>query len=94
MATQITTSEDKKIQSATNSVSKYRIEIDREVCIGAASCVAIAGATFSLDEENKVLMVEGDWDSDEMVLAAAQSCPVFAIKVFDNETGRQIFPEV
>lgn len=73
--------------------SKYRLEIDREACIGAASCVAIAGQTFTLDEENKVLIVEGDWDSDEMVLAAAQSCPVFAIKVFDNETGAQIFPE-
>lgn len=84
---------DSQVTQATSPKSKYRIEIDREVCIGAASCVAIAGKTFTLDAENKVIVVEGDWDDDATVLAAAQSCPVFAIKVFDNITGRQIFPE-
>ncbi len=73
--------------------SKYIVELNRDVCIGAASCVAIAGATFKLDETNKVLLVEGDWDTDELILAAAQSCPVFAIKIKDAATGRQIFPE-
>ena len=74
-------------------MSKYIIEVDQEVCIGAASCVAIAGTTFKLDAANKVIIVEGDWDSDELILAAAQSCPVFAIKIKDATTGRQIFPE-
>lgn len=93
MTTIVTKSADDNQHVGTSSKCKYRLEIDREACIGAASCVAIAGNTFALDEDNLVLIVEGDWDSEEMVLAAAQSCPVFAIKVFDNETGRQIFPE-
>lgn len=93
MTTTITKSADDNTHSATTINSKYRLEIDREACIGAASCVAIAGNTFTLDEANKVLIIEGDWDTDEIVLAAAQSCPVFAIKVFENETGKQIFPE-
>ncbi len=75
-----------------NPKRKYEIEILRDVCIGAASCVAIAPETFALDEENKVVIVESDWDEDEIILAAAQSCPVFAIIVRDAQTGTQIFP--
>lgn len=93
MSTTITKSEDQIVHNATNTNSKYRVEINREICIGAASCVAIAGNSFKLDAENKVLIVEGDWDSEEIIMAAAQSCPVFAIKIFDKETNKQIFPE-
>jgi len=93
MTTNITKSDDQIVHNATNTTSKYRVEINREICIGAASCVAIAGKSFKLDEQNKVLIVEGDWDSDDIIMAAAQSCPVFAIKIFDKETNKQIFPE-
>lgn len=75
----------------TNPKRKYTVEILRDVCIGAATCVAIAPETFQLDEQNLVYMVESDWDEDEIILAAAQSCPVFAIIVKD-ETGKQLFP--
>jgi ferredoxin len=76
----------------TNPKRRYQIEILRDVCIGAASCVAIAPETFGLDDENKVVIVESDWDEEDIILAAAQSCPVFAIIVKDAETGQQIFP--
>ena len=84
---------DNNKHTATASKSKYVVEILRDLCIGAASCVAIAANTFILDEENKVLIIEGEWDDDEIVLAAAQSCPVFAIIIKDAATGKQIFPE-
>jgi ferredoxin len=72
--------------------SKFIISIDRDVCIGAGPCVAVAGRTFNLDDENKAYLMEGDWDDDDMILAAAQSCPVFAISIVDKETGLKIFP--
>lgn len=75
-----------------NPKRKYSVEILRDVCIGAASCVAIAPETFGLDDENKVVLIESDWNEDEIILAAAQSCPVFAIIVKDAETGKQLFP--
>jgi ferredoxin len=93
MSAAITKSADDNTHSGTNPKNKYLVEIDRSVCIGAASCVAIAGATFTLDDKNKVMIVEADWDNDELIMAAAQSCPVFAIKIKDAATGRQIFPE-
>ncbi len=73
--------------------SKYIVEYHRDMCIGAASCAAIAPFTFEMDDENKaVFTVAEDVDEDDAILAAAQSCPVFAIIVKDAETGEQIFP--
>lgn len=93
MAAQVKKIDDNQ-HIGTNSRSKYIVEILRDICIGAASCVAIAADTFQLDEENKVYMLESDWDEDEIILAAAQSCPVFAIIIKDAQTGKQIFPEL
>lgn len=79
---------------ATSERSKYIIEYDRSKCIGAASCSAIAPLTFLMDEENKAIInnESSDFDDDEIILAATQSCPVFAIKLIDKESGEVIFP--
>jgi len=68
-----------------------KIEVDRELCIGAAPCVVVAPGVFQLDEENKAYVVSPVGADDETILLAAQSCPVQAIKLFDEE-GKQIYP--
>ncbi|MEK7532785.1 MAG: ferredoxin [Patescibacteria group bacterium] len=71
---------------------KYKkVIIDRDACIGAASCVAVAPGTFQLDAENKAYLVDPDKYDDDMLFLAAQSCPVNAISVFD-ENGKKIWP--
>jgi len=79
---------------ASSENSKYIIEYDRDKCIGAASCAAIAGLTFYMDDENKAKIREDvvDFDADDTILAGAQSCPVFAIKIINKETGETVFP--
>lgn len=79
---------------ATSEKSSYIIEYDRSICIGAASCAAIAAMTFLMDDENKaVFRTDTDaLDDDDIILAGAQSCPVFAIKVIEKSTGEVIFP--
>lgn len=42
-----------------------RIEVDRDLCIGAASCVALAAETFGLDEEGKVFILHEDAGSSK-----------------------------
>jgi ferredoxin len=84
---------DENTQVGKSANGKYKITIKRDLCIGAATCVALAPDTFDLDGENIVVFKDGDWDDDEIILAAAQSCPVFAIIVEDTETGKQIFPD-
>lgn len=68
-----------------------RIYIDRDLCIGAASCIAIAPAVFALDEENKAVVINEKGADNETILLAAQSCPTKAIILFD-EYGNQIYP--
>lgn len=86
---------DGDTHTGKNKKRRYIVEYRRDVCIGAASCAAIAGKTFQMDDENKAYIVEeGEWDEEDIILAAAQSCPVFAIIIKDAETGKQIFPEI
>ena len=68
-----------------------KIHVDRDLCIGAASCVAIAPEVFELDGENKAVVKTPKGADDETILLAAQSCPTKAIIVLDEE-GNQIYP--
>lgn len=80
--------------TATTPNSKYVIEYDRNKCIGAASCAAIAPLTFFMDDENKArIITDGNsLDEDEVIMAGAQSCPVFAIRIIEKATGKILFP--
>lgn len=79
---------------ATSENSKFIVEYDKNQCIGAASCAVIAPLTFFMNDENRaeINTDSGDFDDDDTILMGAQSCPVFAIKIFDKETGDMIFP--
>jgi len=68
-----------------------KIVVDRDLCIGAASCVAIAPGVFALDEENKAYVVNPEGADNETILLAAQSCPTRAIILLDKD-GNQIWP--
>ena len=70
----------------------YKVVVDRNLCIGAASCVAVAPQVFALDNEAKAIVLPGVDNADnETLLEAARACPVAAIIITD-ETGKQIFP--
>lgn len=70
-----------------------RIEVDRELCIGAASCIAVAQEAFELDGENKAV-VKPTWANltDEQLIEAAKACPVAAIILYGHD-GKKIYPE-
>ena len=85
----------------------FKIKVDRELCIGAASCVAVAPGVFEIDPENKAVMkrkvppptsdmtergeLEDQIIDDETLILSAKSCPTQAIFLYDEE-GNQIFP--
>lgn len=68
-----------------------KIVVDRDLCIGAASCVAVTPNVFELDDENKAVITNPKGATDEEILLSAKSCPTHAILLFDDE-GEQIFP--
>ncbi|MFA6307335.1 MAG: ferredoxin [Patescibacteria group bacterium] len=68
-----------------------RVEVDRELCISVATCVAVAPGTFELDDEGIAVVKNAKGDDEATILQAAQSCPVNAIIVYDDD-GKQIHP--
>ncbi len=69
-----------------------KIVVDRDACIGAGSCTALAPGTFALDNEGKAIVINVNGDNDKNIIDAAMSCPVLAIKVYDVD-GNQIYPK-
>ena len=69
-----------------------KIVIDRDLCIGAASCIAVSGETYELDNENKAIVTHADAAEDATLLMSAESCPTKAIVLFDK-SGAQVFPK-
>ncbi len=85
-----------------------KLQVKRDLCIGASPCVVAASAAMELDGENKAVyklkggvkssgpidraQIEDDAVTDDVLLTAAQSCPVKAIYVYDDQ-GKQIYPE-
>lgn len=69
-----------------------KIEIDRDLCIAAVSCIAVTEATFQLDEENKVVVIDANTADDATLQMAAESCPTKAILLYDK-AGNRVFPK-
>jgi ferredoxin len=68
------------------------MRIDRNLCIGAATCVAIAPKAWVLDDEAKAVILDtAEEETDDTLLEAAKGCPVMAIFLTD-ESGKQLCP--
>jgi ferredoxin len=68
-----------------------KIVVDRDLCIAAVSCIAVAMDTWELDDENKVVIKDANSVDDDMLIASAQACPTKAIFLYDSE-GKQVWP--
>ena len=76
----------------TRKIRNWTMRIDRSLCIGAATCVAMAPKAWTLDDEAKAIILDtSSEETDEALLEAAKSCPVMAIFITDD-TGKQIYP--
>jgi len=74
-------------------IRNLKVWIDRDLCIGAATCVAIAPKTFNLDSEAKAIILDtATEESDETIIEAARACPTVAIFI-EDEKGQRIYPK-
>jgi ferredoxin len=71
---------------------KYKIEVDRDTCIGDGFCCEAAPETFEKDDEIKVVVVNPEGDPPEAILTAAQGCKLEAITLHDTDTGMKVWP--
>ncbi|MEZ0091736.1 ferredoxin [Streptacidiphilus sp. EB129] len=71
---------------------RWRVEVDRSVCIGSGLCVASAPDGFRLDSARQSHPQAEEADASEALLAAAESCPVEAITLRLADTADPVFP--
>ena len=85
-------------------MAKYKVKVDRTLCIGAASCSAVAPDAFDLDTEGKAVIKKKDGTQTSQYVAfedindeavniqnAAKSCPVNAIVIVEvDDEGNEI----
>jgi ferredoxin len=66
----------------------YLPRIDEGACIAQGDCVDVAPQVFQLDDRASVIGT----GPDELLLHAAENCPVEAITLLDADTGEQVYP--
>ncbi len=62
-----------------------QVRIRHGACCGNAECVEIAPAVFALDSKNKVVVIDDEAASLELLIEAAEACPCGAIVVEDDD---------
>ena len=72
--------------------NQMKVVVDRDLCIGAAPCVAVAGAVFQMDDEGKAIVLDPHGADDDTIKLAAEACPTRAIFLYKEDTDEQIYP--
>lgn len=87
-------------------VFKLRVVYNKKGCIASGHCVLSDPFNFTLDDEFKAILIDGQkmpaapdlWfkdietDSPHLVINAAKTCTPKVIGVIDLETGKRIAP--
>ena len=70
---------------------RYKIEYDRQGCIGAGACTAVS-KNWKMEDDGKANPVKTEFSEEEFEeqLEAAQVCPVNVIHIIDKHTGKKI----
>jgi len=68
-----------------------KVIVDRNLCQGIGNCVAMAPGVFQLDEQNIAVATNIESVSQEKIREAAESCPLDAI-ILQDDDGEQIYP--
>jgi len=73
--------------------SGYKVWVDRGLCIGAATCIAVSPKAYALDKEAKAVILDSiDEDTIKNIVESAKACPVAAI-IIEDAQGNRIFPK-
>jgi ferredoxin len=75
-----------------SQMAKLSITVNKSRCVGSGDCVEIAPGVFQLDADEKSEVYNPSGAADNVIVAAARSCPVKAINVLDQDSGTQLFP--
>ena len=69
-----------------------RVSVDQAVCVGNAACVGTAPDVFVLDDNRQATVADSAGAARDLIVEAAENCPVSAITVVDAATGEALYP--
>ncbi len=73
------------------AIGDVEITVDKDTCIGAGACIAMAAHTYALNNDGKAVILDtATEDTEDMIIDSARSCPVQAIKLKRISTGEDI----
>ena len=73
-------------------MAKYKIDVDRDACVGDGLCCEEAPATFEADDTGRCVVKDPCGDPPEDILLAARRCRLEAIALHDIQTGAKVWP--
>lgn len=68
--------------------------MDRDTCAACDICREIAPNTFEIDGDAKAHVKDPQGDPRDVIIKAADNCPMEAVAVFDGDSGEQLVPKV
>jgi len=71
---------------------KLSVSVDHNLCVGNQMCISIATKALTLNDDRQAIPADVDADTEEVIIEAAEQCPMAAISVMDADTGEQLFP--
>ena len=69
-----------------------QIMVDQGICDGHGKCVEVSPKVFKMNERMCSEVIDPKGDTDEKIVFAAKLCPVKAIFLEEEGTGKRIFP--
>ena len=57
------------------------IDVDRDLCIGSATCVRLAAGVFALDDDEIATVQDPNAAGPDTLRLAAEACPTSAITI-------------
>ena len=73
-------------------MAKLSITVNKLRCIASGDCIENAPGVFQFDADDKSEVFNPTGAPDDVIVAAARSCPAKAITVVNEDTGAQLFP--
>lgn len=72
-------------------MAKYRIEHDRENCIGCGACAASCPENWEMSSDGKSKCLKGELEELGCNETAASGCPVSVIHIMETASGKKLY---
>ena len=67
----------------------WRVEVDRDVCMGSGLCIVYAPDTFDIVDEARSFVKQPVGGDIAQVRAAVEACPTRALRLTENADTRE-----